>query len=408
LKANLKEIKINQFDSYCAALTHNLMKEHEKRFGDRTRAVREASAGLNNAGARLAAGVKNAWGTMEKQASEYGMRLAQTIQEKAQNLSRRETASGYHEAEIFHQDAVRTLNEIILTVRRYVPKLQRMLKPEMAALNSSLVRLEKSIMDLGTTIDASPGHKLESLNRDVQMIQEKQKELLRLESEENAEQALVEATSARQMEFESKERELLSSPEFLELGKYEESLKQKEDEITQLLQPLIKPLLKLERIAATKRSPPVDVKTLRDLVDAPIEMVMAGQGFARTQLLSLLEENLSAGKLEILDRKRRKAEEAIEAIKQGALDRARDQYATLQANTQESLRQLKSKGLLGKRDELNQQLTEIRSQIEAIKTRQSDLRRRTDELTLVVSKLKASIESQINKVAHESITISTD
>ena len=405
---NLKEIKINQLDSFCTALTHNLMKEHEKRFGDKIRSVREASAGLNNAGGRLAAGVKNAWGTMEKQVVEYGIRLAQTIQEKAQNISRQEAASSYHEAGIFHQDAVRTLNEIILTVRRYVPKLQRMLKPEMAALNSSLVRLEKSITDLGTTLDASPGHKLESLNRDVQTIQEKQRELFRLRSEENAEQTLIEATSARQTESESKERELLSSPEFLELGKYEESLKHKEDEIKQLLQPLIKPFLKLERVAATKQGPLVDVKALRDLVDTPIETVMAGQRFASMQLLGLLEENLTAGKLEIVDRKRRKAEEAIEAIKQGALDRARDDYLTLQANTQETLRQLKSKGLLDKRDELNQQLKETRSQIEVIETRQKELRRRSDELTIVVSRLKASIESQINKVAHESVTIITD
>jgi DNA repair exonuclease SbcCD ATPase subunit len=404
----MKQIKIEQLDSYCTTLTRNLMKGHEKRFGDRIRSVREASAGLNNAGARLAAGVKNAWGTMEKQASEYGMRLAQTIQENTQNLSREEAASSYHEAGIFHQDAVRTLNEIILTVRRYVPKLQRMLKPEMAALNSSLVRLERSVMDLGTTLDASPGHKLESLHRDVETIQEKQRELLRLESEENAEQALIEASSSRQTEFESREHELLSSAEFLELGKYEESLKHKEDEIKQLLQPLTKPLLKLERLAATKQGPPVDVKTLRDLINAPIETVMAGQRLANTQLLGLLEENLVSGKLEILDRKRRKVEEVIEAVKQGALDRARDEYLTLQANTQETLRQLKSKGLLDKRDELDQQLREARSQIELARTRQKELRRRIDELTIVVSKLEASIESQINKVAHESVTITTE
>jgi Fe2+ transport system protein B len=240
------------------------------------------------------------------------------------------------------------------------------------------------------------------------MIQEKQKELLQLKSEENAEQALVEATLARQAEFESKERELLSSPEFLELGKYEESLKRNEDEIRQLLQPLIKPLLKLERAAAAKQAPPVDVKALRDLVDAPVEVVMAGQRFASTQLFSSLEENLAAGKLEMLDRRRRKAEEAIELIKQGALERARDHYATLQANRQETMRQLKSSGLLDKRDELDQQLRETRSQIEAMKTRQRDLRRKADELTLAVSKLKASIESQIDRVAHESVTISTD
>jgi len=384
------------------------MKEHEKRFAERIRSVREASAALNNAGTRLGAGVKTAWGTMEKQVSEYGIRLAQTIQENSQNLSRQEAESSYHEAGIFHQNAVRALNEIILAVRRYVPKLQRMLKPEMATLNSSLVRLEKSIVDLGTTLDTSPGRKLESLNRDAQTLQERQRDLLKLKSEENAEQALIEATSTRQGEFDSREQELLSSPEFLELEKYEESLKHKEDEIKQLLQPLIKPLLKLERAAATKQGPSIDAKALRDLIEAPVETVIAGQRFASMQLLSLLEENLAAEKLEVLDRKRRKAQEAIEAVKQGALDKARDEYLTLQANTQETLRQLKSKGVLDRRDELDQQLTEIRTQIETMKARQRELRRKIDELTVTVSKLKTSIELQISKVAHESVTVSTD
>ena len=403
-----KEIKTDQLESYCAGLAGNLMKDHEKRFADRMRSVREASAGLSNAGARLALGVKNAWGTMDKQATEYAMRLAQTIQENAQNLSRKETGSSYQDTEVFHEDAVRALNEIILTVRRYVPKLRRMLKPEMATINSSLMRLEKSIMDLGTALDASPGLKLEALNRDVKTVQEKQVELLRLRSEEGAEQASLEASSAREKEFQSKVQELLGAPEFIELRGYEESLKHKEDEIRQLLQPLIKPLLKLERAAAAKQTVSVDVKALRDLVESPVETVVTGQRFARMQLLNLLEENLGAGKLELLERKRRKAEEAIEAVKQGALDRVRDDYLTLQANTQETLRQLKSSGLLDSRDELNQQLDEIRSQIAEIGTRQRELQRKSEDLEKGISKLKTSIESQISKVAHESVTISTD
>jgi hypothetical protein len=384
------------------------MKDHEKRFADRIRSVREASAGLANAGARLDLGVRNAWGTMDKQASEYAMRLAQTTQEYAQNISRKEAASTYQEAEIFHQDAVRALNDIILTVRRYVPKLHRMLKPEMATINSSLTRLEKSITDLGTALDGSPGLKLESLTRDVKALQEKQVDLLRLRSEEDAKQALEEASLAREKEFQSRIQELLGASEFLELRKYEESLKYKEDEIRQLLQPLTKPLLKLERAAASKQTASVNVKALRDLIESPIDAVVTGQRFAIMQLLDILEESLGEGKLEILERKRRKAEEAIAAIKQGALDRTRDEYIALQANTQETMRQLRSKGLLDIRDEINQRLAEIHAEIAAVATRQRELRRKREDLDRAISKLKASVESQIIKFAHESVTISRD
>ena len=70
---------MDELVDFCKTLTHDSMKDYEKRFADRMRSVREASAGLNNAGARLGMGVENAWGTLEKQ--EYGMRLVQTIQE---------------------------------------------------------------------------------------------------------------------------------------------------------------------------------------------------------------------------------------------------------------------------------------------------------------------------------------
>jgi DNA repair exonuclease SbcCD ATPase subunit len=405
LKVATKEIKINELHDFYDALARDLMKKHEKRFADKTKAVTEASTGLGIAGARLEAGVQSAWGSMEKQASEYGMRLARTLQESAQNLSRKETTAGFRDAEHFHEDAVRALNEIIRTVRRYAPKLHRMLRPEMSALNSSLVRLEKSITDLGAALDDSPGLKLESLQRDVQAVKDKRDELFRLRSEEDAERSLLEAASNRENEVKSKEQELMSHPEFLELGKYEKSLELKEDEIKQLIQPLVKPLLKLERAAAAKQGPTIDVKALRDLVDSPVETVMAGQRFASMQLLSTLEQALDGGRLEIVDRKRRKAEEAIQALKQGALDKARDECLALQANTQETLRQLKAKSLLDKRDELNCQLAETRSEIESIEGRLRELQRRIDDMGAAISKLRASIESHIGNISHESVTI---
>ena len=399
---------MDELNEFCKTLTRDSMKDYEKRFADRMRSIREASTGLNNAGARLGMGVKNAWGTMDKQASEYGMRLVQTIQENAQTLTEKKASSNFHDAGIFHQDAVKALNDIIMTVRRYVPKLHKLLRPEMTTLNSSLMRLEKVVMELGTALDGSPGLKLESLQREVDEVQLKQAELLRLRSEKDAERVLLHATSGRENDLQSTEHELLSSPEFSELGRYEEALKLKEDQIRQIIQPLIKPLLKLERAMTTKQEPSIDVKALRDLIDSPVETVVTGQRFASIQLLDVLEKTLAAGKLEVPERKRRRAEEAIQAIKQGDLDKERDEYVALQANIQETLRQLRSTGLVDKRDKLNRQLLETRSQIEAIEHREKELLRRIDDATKTVLKLKTSIESQISKVSQKSVSIATE
>ena len=322
--------------------------------------------------------------------------------------SEKETSSNFHDAETFHEEAVQALNEIIMTVRRYVPKLHKLLRPEMTALNSSLMRLEKAVMELGTALDGSPGLKLESLQREVGAFQSRQAELLKLRSEEGAEREALQASSGRENELQTAEHELLSSPEFVELTKYEEALRLKEEEIRQIIQPLIKPLLKLERAATVKQGPSIDVKALRDLIDSPVQTVVTGQRFASIQLLAVLEETLAAGKLEVEERKRRKAEEAIQAIKEGALDKERDDYVALQANVQETLRQLRSVGLIGKRDALNRQLMDARLQIEAVKNRQKELQRRIDDSTKTVLKMKTSIESQISKVSNKSVSIAAE
>lgn len=356
-----REIRVSELSSYCDDLTCDLMKDHEKRFSDRIRSVREAAAGLGNAASRLATGVKNAWGTLEKQTSEYAMRLAQTLQDNAQSLSRMDPTSGFRGTETFHQDTVKVLNDIILTVRKYVPKIPKTLRLEMTILNSSLMKLEKSVKDLGKTLDDSPGLKLESLHRDVETIIEKQNELAGLRSGEQKEGESLEDTFKREKQLTTENNSIISTPEFLELRRYEEALKLKEDEIRQFLQPISKPLLKLERARAMKKDEALDVKTLRDLVEKPIETVVAGQLFAIAELLASLGNALRNGELGLEERKRRKAEDVVEAVANNALEKLRAEHLAFQANTQESLRQLKSKGLLDKRNALEEQLAQTRT-----------------------------------------------
>jgi len=250
--------------------------------------------------------------------------------------------------------------------------------------------------------------KLESLRRDVETLVQKHPELAELKSEAQKEGASLEETFNREKRLTSEDDSIISTPEFLELHRYEDALKLKEDEIRQFLQPISKPLLKLERARAAKKGEALDIKTLHDLVERPIETVVAGQLFAMNQLLAGLGNALRNGELGLEDRKRRKAEDVIEGVGNNALEKLRAEYLALQANTQESLRQLKSKGLLDKRNVLKEQLAQTRSEIEKIRDRQKELQRRRDDLSKSISKLKTGIEPRISKLAHQSVAIAFD
>jgi hypothetical protein len=381
------------------------MKDHEKRFAERIRAVQEASNALGNTAARFATSVRNAWGSMDKTASEYGLRLAQIIQDTSGAISRREVPSNYQEAGRFNEDAIETLNKIIITVRKYVPKLHRGLKTEMAALNSSLAKLENSVRALGKALDESPGAKIVSLRRDSQLLVQKHGETLKLQTEEREQVALLETISGRERELLADKQELTSQEEFLELKRYEDSLRSKDDEIKQFFQPVVKPLLKLERTTSSKQSSTIDTRTLHGLVDTPVEVVATGQAFAIRELLTQLEEALKQGQLEVEERRRRKAEETIERVKSGIPEKLREEYLTIQANAQETLRQLKAKGLLEKMDRLDELSSQTQGQKEAVTARLTDLRRKIDGLSRNMLKQKSEVESQISKMAHKSINI---
>ena len=402
-----KEVPIQDLAQFCDSLDRELMKEHEKRFGEKTKAVKEAANGFSNAATRFGLGVKNAWGTLDKSASEYGMRLSHTIQETSQDILQKQIPTRFDDSEKFHVEAVEALNKIIISIRRYLPKLRRALKAELAGLNSSLSRFENSIKALGKALDDSPGLRIRSLRRDIQLLIQRQEELTRLKGEEGKAKEVLDESATRERGLLSKREELVSLPEFLELKRYEDSLNLKEEEMKQLLQPLAKPLLKLERAVALKQGPSVDARTLRTLIDSPEEAVVTSRSFDLTELLRSVEEMLSRGELEIEERKRRKAEEAIKSIKDGAVERLRDEYQALQVNLQETLRQLKAKGLLERRDDLDKQLTEERFQKEAGLAHHKDLQRRIDELTRIILKEKTTLESQISKLTHKSMTIQT-
>jgi hypothetical protein len=345
---------------------------------------------------------------MDKTTAEYGMRLAHKIQETSQELSRKECKPTFRDMEEFHEESVQNLNSIILTVRKYMPKLHRGLKTELASLNGALAKLENSVKALGSSLDKSPGLKLESLQKEANALIEKQSELVALRTQLEAQNQSLKETSIAEQNLSSQMDTLTSGPEFVELKRFEDELVTKKDEIKQLLQPILKPLLKLERAVSTKQVASVDAGTLHDMIEKPVESIAMTQSFGIVDVLHSLEEALERGQLEVEERKRRKATETIQSINAGMLDTIREEYLTLQANIQETSRQLRSRGLLEKKEIIDNSLSETKARKQSILTEQRDLERRIDDLNKSVLKQKTAVESQVLKLARETIVISTD
>ena len=383
------------------------MRDHEKRFLERIRAVRDACNSLDSAASRFEVAVRNAWGTMDKSASEYGTRMAQTIEELARELNRQQPSASYDDTEKFHKDSINALNKIIKTVRRYVPKLRRGLRVEIAALNVALSKLETAVRSLGLSLDQSPGNRVDAVRREILQLTQVHAELLKLRAEESEVAKSLEANAAKEREILAKAEELASQGMFVELTQYEDSLRAKEDEIRQFLQPIVKPLSKLERTASGSKNQTLNLGTLRDLIERPVETIAAERAFAMIQVLDQLSAALTNGRLEIEERRRRKAEETIQQVREGALERLRGDYLTIQANIQETLRQLKATGLLDKKRDVDQDLATIHNEKAKLTNELTELRRRIEDIIRTLLREKTSIEQQVTRLTGKPLEIQT-
>ena len=401
----MTDVGVDDLLTVFESLARDAMKDHEKRFQDRIRSVRDAGNAIDKAASRFEAAVRNAWGTMDKSVSEYGTRMAQTIEESTRELSRQQTSASYEDSERFHKDSIAALNTIIKVVRRYAPKLRRGVRVEMAALNVALGKLETAVRSLGLALDQSPGNRIELIRRDILHLTQERAELTKLKTDEVEATNSLEANAAKEREALADAQESLSNDTILELTRYEESLRAKEEEIAQFLQPIMKPLTKLERNESTSKNQTVNLGTLRSLVDRPVETLTTGQPFALIQLLNQLDEALRYGRLEIEERRRRKAEETIQQAKEGEIEKLREDYLTIQANVQETLRQLKATGLLDKKNEIEQRQALIRNEKERLISHNAELRRRVDAVTNTLIKQKQSLEQQIKQVTSKNLEI---
>lgn len=399
-----KTVRLDEVVAFKNSLAHDLMKSHERVFGEKIRSIKRASEDITNIAGKLEIAIKNAWGSLDKTTSEQGLRLTQTIKEAARQLAGQGENSDYANSERFHTTAVDALNKIILSIRKYVPKLHRVLKTDIAALNSALTKLEGSVNSLGTALDGSPGRALESLESEIKIILQKNHALKELHVQnQELERSILETKESEDTLLREQDL-LMSKEEFRRLHQYHDSLESKGEEIEELLQLLAKPLRKFERTLSDD-DPTVDRNILTKLIENPKEAILRDDPQIIRQLFNSLDNALSHGKLEIEERKRRKAQEVIQAVNQGALEQLRTAYLTLWDDTQTAMQELAAHGLIQESERLSRVLAETRSKSEQLKVTQNDNAKKIEELTKTISKQKSLIETRTAKLSGQQISL---
>ena len=401
----MEDVKLADLPAFADSLYKELMRHHEKRFEARIKNIKRASDELATVTSRLEVSIRNAWGTLDKTASEQGLRLVQTIKESTNQISNQQIQSDYYGLEAFHKSAVEASDKIILTIRKYVPKLYKAMKTEIASLNSSLTKFEATINEFGSSLDKSPGSALESLKADIRTLTKREQKLNEFRTENREIRKTLTSSVENEKALLRDQETLLSHEMFRQLLQLQDELRSKAEAIELFLQPLSKALKKYERTSDDKSS---DHQVLTQLVENPRITVLETDPQKYLRVLNALNGALSRGELGIEERKRKRAEEVISLISQGNLEQLRTQYLLIQDRISRMNDQLQTNGLLEKREKLAEALTRTESKTKQLNTQLAESEKRIEEMGRMMLKEKSLIEAEIERLSGKTIAIRTE
>ena len=402
----MEDVNVADLPTFADSVYKELMRGHEKRFEARIKNVNRASDELSTVASRLEVSIRNAWGSLDKTTSEQGLRLVQTIKELTHQISNQSIPSDYNGLESLHKTSVEASDKIIITIRKYVPKLYKAMKTEIASLNSSLTRLETTINEFGTSLDNSPGSEIESLRKDIHTLLHKEHTLKELVAENRQIRKTVASSVDEEKTLLHEQENLLSHDGFRQLLQLEDASRSKAEATEQFLQPLAKALKKYERIMSDNKS--IDHVVLTRLVENPRAAVSETDFHTLLHIFNALNGALSRGELGIEERKRKRAEEVILSIKQGDLEQLRTEQVEIQNRIKKTNDQLQATGLLHTKEELTEAITRTQSKTAQLNMQLAENEKRIEAITGTISKEKLLIENEIARLSGKKVTIRTE
>jgi len=398
------EIPVRNLDERMHRIMADAERSYHGKFSSNLKQIFKSVESVEKAASHIREAVGQAWGSLSKPAEQHGVRLSEQVLEACKSLALRRPEPSYDELRKFQEESIQTVRAIVKVYNKYVPSIIRAVKSECSTLEDSIAALSRNITELGEVLN-------DSKLKELQLISEDADQLMRTAQELSLKTDEIQRTKeeiSRLQDHESVLRDSLSElgrdRALKELDQIEQQARQKETEILALLEPLLKPLRKVDR---------ADGKTLKGsgkvivsrIVENPLASVLEIPASEMRELLVSVNELLASDELLLDQRRKRRASEAIQVLQAGALDRFREDHGVLEANRREVLRQLKGSGLYDKWLSVRTQLDDLRTDVNERKGRIVELESQETRLRTLVLAGKERVESALQETLGEQVSV---
>jgi len=398
------EIPVRNLGEKMRQITADRGRSYRGKFSSELKQVFRSVGSVEKAASNLREGVGRAWGTLSKPAEQHGARLSEQVLEACRSLAARRPEPSYDELRRFQEESIQTIRAIVKVYNKYVPSIIRTVKSESSTLEDSIATLSQNITELGQALDSSKLKELQLIAEDAdQLIGTAQELSLKMDEIQQTKEAirrLQDRGSALQDNLSTLGRDRTLK----ELDQIEQQARKKEAEIIALLEPLLKPLRKIDR-ADDKALEGSSKAIVNKIVENPLASVLETPAGEMHQLLISVYDLLESDELLLDQRRKRRASEAIQVLQAGALDRFREDHGVLEANRREVLRQLKGSGLYDKWLSVRMQFDDVRIEINERQGRITELESQKARFQTSVLAGKERIESALQEVLGEQVSI---
>lgn len=398
------EIPVRNLGEKMRQIIADRERSYRGKFSSELKQVFRSIGSVEKAASNLREAVGRAWGTLSKPAEQHGARLSEQVLEACKSLAMRRPEPSYDELRTFQEESIQTIRAIVKVYNKYVPSIIRTVKSESSTLEDSIATLSQNITELGQALDSSKLKELQLIAEDVdQLIGTAQELSLKTDEIQQTKEAirrLQDRGSALQNNLSTLGRDRTLK----ELDQIEQQARQKEAEILALLEPLLKPLRKIDR-ADDEALEGASKAVVNKIVENPLASVLETPAGEMHRLLISVYELLGSDELLLDQRRKRRASEAIQVLQAGALDRFREDHGVLEANRREVLRQLKGSGLYDKWLSVRRQFDDLRIEINERQGRITELESQEARLRRSVLAGKERIESALQEVLGQQVSI---
>jgi len=397
------EIPIRNLGEKMRQIITDRERSYHGKFSTKLKQVFRSVGSVERAASNLREAVGRAWGTLSKPAEQHGARLSEQVLEACRFLSARRPEPSYDELRKFQEESIQTVRAMVKAHDRYMPSIIRTVKSESSTLEDSIATLSQNITELGQTLDGSKLKELQLIAEDAdQLIVTAQELSLKTDEVEQTKEA-IRRLQDRQSALQENLSTLGRDRALKELDQIDQQARQKEAEILALLEPLLKPLRKIDRSDKALEGSSKGIVT--KVVENPLASVIETPASEMRQLLFSVYELLANDALLLDQRRKRRASESIQVLQAGALDRFREDHGILEANRREVLRQLKGSGIYDKWLSVRTQLGDLTMEANERQSRITELESQVTRLRASVLAGKERIESALKKVLDEQVSI---